>query len=180
MYRVRCLFIIVSLMFILVYPVSAWSAFKTKLTGTQIQNALVQHFPLREYAAFARITLNLPDVLLSKGAKEIILMMPVDANIPDQPLKQGHAQIGVFIEYNPSNGGLYFSDPRIIKFEMPSVSKELYKDLQSTLDNIFRNSLPLVRIYKVDENDLNHSLHKSVLKYFVIGDGYMNVEFGFE
>lgn len=180
MYRTRWIVIIGSLVAILLYPVSAWSAFKTKLTDTQIQNALVQHFPLREYAAFARITLNHPDVLLSKGTKEIVLMMPIDANIPNQSLKQGHAQIGVFIEYNPSNGGLYFSDPRIIKFEMPSVSKDMYKDLQSTLDNIFKNSLPLVQIYKIDESDLNHSLVKSVLKYFDIGDGFMNVEFGFE
>lgn len=180
MYSTRWFVIIGCLISVLVFPTSAWSAFKTKITSSQIQNAMVPHFPLREYAAFARITLNLPDVQLSKGIKEIVLMMPVDANIPDQSLQQGHAQIGVFIEYNPANGGLYFSDPRIIKFEMPSVSKDTYKNLQSTLDNIFKNSLPLVQIYKVDESDLNHSLDKSVLKYFSIGDGFMNVEFGFE
>ncbi|WP_455198968.1 hypothetical protein, partial [Kaarinaea lacus] len=80
----------------------------------------------------------------------------------------------------PTNGGLYFSDPRIIKFEMPSVAKETYKDLQATLDNIFKNALPLIQIYKVNESDLNHSLQKSVMKYFAIGDGDISVEFGFD
>lgn len=180
MYIVHRWFFIISIALFLAYPVSAWSAFKTRLTSSQIQSAMVVHFPLREYAAFARITIDLPDVQLSKGTKEIVLLMPVDANIPDHPLKQGHAQIGVFIEYNPANGGLYFSDPRIIKFEMPGVSREMFKDLNMTLDHIFKNALSLIQIYKVNETDLNHSLSKSVLKYFDIGDGDMNVEFGFE
>jgi len=141
---------------------------------------MVQHFPIREYTAFARITINLPDVMLSKGKKELVLMIPVDANIPDQPLKQGHAQVGVFLEYRPANGGLYLGDPRIIKFEMPSISMEMHKDLESILDNIFKNSLPLIRIYKVEESELNHSLSKTVLKLFKIGDGLINFEVGFE
>lgn len=180
MYKARLLIIIASLMCILVFPVNAWSAFKTKLTSTQIQNSMVQHFPIREYAAFARITLQLPDVNLSKGVKELVLIMPIDANIPGQDLRQGHAQIGVFIEYNPADGGLYLSDPRIIKFEMPSIDKDTYKEIVSTLDNLFKNSLPLIQIYKVEESDLNHSLSKSVLKYFTIDEGHMNIEFGFE
>lgn len=180
MYKVRWLCFFTSLLIILGTPVNAWSAFNTTLTNTQIQNSMVQHFPLREYAAFARITLNIPDIILTKGAKEVVLMIPVDVNIPDQALQQGHAQVGVFIGYNPSNGGLYFSDPRIIKFEMPSVSKKIYKDLYSTLDNIFKNTLPLIQIYKINESDLNHSLHKSVLKYFSIDDGKMSLEVGFE
>jgi hypothetical protein len=162
------------------YSVSVWSAVKTTLTSSQIQNAMVQYFPLREYAAFARITINVPDVLLTKGAKEVVLIMPVDANIPDLPLQQGHARIGIFINYNPSDGGIYFSDPRIIEFEMPSVSKKIYKDLYSTVDNILKNALPLIQFYKVNESDLNHSLNKSVLKYFSIEDGKLSVEVGFE
>lgn len=180
MYKARWLIGVTGMILIMVFPLSAWSAFITKLTDKQIQSAMIQHFPIREYAAFARITLNLPDVLLSKGKKELVLMMPVDANIPDQPLRQGHAQVGVFLEYNPSNGGLYLSDPRIIKFEMPSISKKMHKDIESILDNIFKNSIPLIRIYKVDESDLNHSLSMSVLKFFNIDNGLINFEVGFE
>ena len=180
MYKIRWFFIYAELLLILMYPLSAWSSVKTTLTSSQIQNAMVQYFPLREYAAFARITINLPDVLLTKGAKEVVLIMPVDANIPDLGLQQGHAQIGIFINYNPANGGIYFSDPRIIEFVMPTVSKKMYKDLNSTVDNIIKNALPLIQIYKVNESDLNHSLNKSVLKYFSIEDGKMSVDVGFE
>lgn len=180
MYRTHRILCYLGLIVLLAYPFSAWSAFKTTLSDNQIQNSMVQHFPMREYAAFARITLNLPDVMLSMAKKELVLMMPVDANIPDNPLVQGHAQVGVYLEYNPTNGGLYLSDPRIRKFEMPGISGEMHKELQATLDNILKNSLPLIQIYKVKESDLNHSLSKSVLKYFTVGDGLITVEFGFE
>lgn len=160
-------------------PVIAWSGFETKLSDTHIQSAVYRHFPLREYAAFARITLHEPQVILSQGERDMVLVIPVDANIPDQPLQQGHATVAVSLSYKPGNGGLYLINPRVIKFEMPSVSKIMNKNLRATIEMICKNALPLVQIYKLKEKDLNHSLAKSVLKSFSIKDSLIHLEFGF-
>jgi len=164
---------------LLLFPFSAWSAFETRLSDTHIQSALVKHFPIREYAAFARITLHEPQVILSNDSKSLLLVIPVNAKITDQPERQGHARVAVKLSYNSGNGGLYFNDPRVIKFDMPNISKNISKDLRATIRTICLNFLPLVQIYKVKETSLNHSLEKSVLKSYFIKNGFIDLTFGF-
>ena len=173
-------FIIIFSSSILLLPAAAWPAFKTKLSDTHIQSALVRHFPIREYAAFARITLHEPQVILSRDAKDLLLIIPVDASIPDQSLKKGHARIAVKVAYRPGNGGLYLINPRVIEFEMPQVSNNMNRELKSKITTMCLNSLPLIQIFKLEEKILKHSLAKSSLKSYSIKDGYMGLTFGFD
>ncbi len=165
---------------IFLLPFTAWSAFETRLSDTHIQSALVKHFPIREYASFARVTMHEPQVILSRDSKDMLLVIPIDAKITDQPEKKGHARVAVKVSYKPSNGGLYLSDPRVIKFDMPDVTKNMNKDLKAKISTICLNSLPLVQIFKIKERSLNHSLAKSVLKSYSIEDGFLGLVFGFD
>lgn len=173
-------FIIIFSSTILLLPAVAWPAFKTKLSDTHIQSALVKHFPIREYAAFARITLHEPQVILSRDSKDLLLIIPVDANIPDQSQKKGHARVAINVSYRPGNGGLYLINPRVIEFEMPQVSNKMNKDLKSKIATICLNSLPLIQIFKLEEKALKHSLSKSNLRSYSIKDGSMGLTFGFD
>jgi hypothetical protein len=164
---------------IFLFPVNAWSAYKTRLSDTHIQSSLVRHFPIREYAAFARVTLHEPQVVLSRDSKELLLVIPIDANIPDQSQKRGHARIAVKVSYRPGNGGLYLNNPRVVKFEMPNISKNMAKQLKVKITTICLNSLPLIQIYKLKEKDLNHSLAKSILKSYSVRNGSVSLVFGF-
>ena len=180
MYLPRLSFMAGCFLVLLTLPGISQATFITTLSDIHVQSALQQHFPLREYTAFARVTLHEPQVQLSQGTKEIMIIVPVDVNISDQGLKQGHATVAVGISYKPISGGLYLSNPRLVEFELPSVEKAMSQKLQPILDTIFKNALPLVQIYKVNEHELNHSLAKSVLKSAVIGEGNIKLEFGFE
>ena len=162
------------------FPAAAWSSYETRLSDTHIQSALAKHFTVREYAAFARVTLYEPQVILSKDAKDMILVIPVDAKITDQPEKQGHARVSVKISYKPGNGGLYLSNPHLIKFNMPNISKQMSKDLKEKVTTICLNSLPLIQIFKIKESALNHSLAKSVLKSYSVNNGFIDFIFGFK
>ena len=175
----RCVFILFSTG-IMLFSFTAWSAYETRLSDTHIQSSLVKHFPIREYAAFARVTLNEPQVILSRDSKEMLLVIPVDANIPEQPKRQGHARVAVKLSYKPGNGGLYLKDPRVIKFDMPNINKSMRKDLKATIATICLNLLPLAQIFKIKESSLNHSLAKSVLKSYSIENEYIGLVFGFE
>ena len=164
----------------LLLPAIAWPAFETKLSDTHIQSTLVKHFPIREYAAFARITLHEPQVILSRDSKDIFLVIPVDANITDQPQRQGHARVAVAVSYKPGSGGLYLANPRLMKFEMPQVSKTIRKDLEAQISTICLSSLPLIQIFRIAESSLNHSLSKSTLKSYSIEDNFMKLMIGFD
>lgn len=180
MAQFRIIFLLWISVCLLALPGIAWSAYYTTLPNTYIDRVLEKYFPQREYTASARVTLHKPEVSLTRGAKEIILMIPIDASIPGQPMHQGHAKTAVTIIYNPANGGVYLSNSKIINFEMPGVSPSLHKSLNSELDTILKNALPLIRIYQLDESDLNHSLAKSKLRSFSIDNDKIKIEFGFE
>ena len=164
---------------IYLFPAPVWSAYETSLSDTHIQSALVRHFPIREYAAFARVTLHEPQVILSRESRDLLLVIPVDANMPDQQRRQGHARVALKVSYRPGSGGLYLNSPRIIEFEMPNISKSMNKELKAKITTICLNSLPLIQIYKIKESALNHSLAKSTLKSYSIKDGSIGLVFGF-
>ena len=165
---------------IFLFPFSAWSAYETRLSDTHIQSTLVKHFPIREYASFARVTMHEPQVILSRDSKDMLLVIPIDAKITDQSEKKGHVRVAVKISYKPGNGGLYLSDPRVIKFDMPGISKKISKELKVNVTTICLNSFPLIQIFKIKESALNHSLAKSILKSYSIKNGFIDFVFGFK
>lgn len=156
------------------------AAFDTSLTDVQLQGVLQGHFPLREYAVIARINLQAPRVMLEKGRQEIILHIPLEANIIGDTLHQGHVVVAVGLNYQPSSGGLYLGQPRVQQFSIPGVDSTVVAELREYVVNIVRGALSLVQIYTVREQDLNHSLAKSALKQFTVEDGRLRLEFGFQ
>lgn len=156
------------------------AAFETQLTATQLQSVLQVYFPLQEYTAIARVALQEPKVSLRKGTKSIVLVIPVDVNITDSGIHHGRVWVELGLSYKPSSGSLYLSKPRVQKLEMPTVAKAMRAKLQAIIETVGENAFPVVRIYKVKEEYLNHSLAKSVLKNASIGDGRLDLEFGFD
>lgn len=171
---------IVSFFVVLSFSSAVEAAFETNLSDIHVQSILQNYFPVREYATIARVTLEEPKVLLEKNNKNIILMIPVNANIIGDALHQGHVRVLVNLSYKSSSGGLYLNNPVMNQFEMPTVDKKMMVELSEFIKTILKNSLPLVQIYKLKERDLNHSLSKSALKQSQIEDGRVKVVFGFK
>lgn len=159
---------------------TALSAFVTELSETQIQTVLQPHFPINEYASFARVTLREPKVHLSQNARKLTLVIAVDANVAGDALRRGHMNIAVGLSYRPASGGLYLANPRLQQLDMPGVPSALVTELEAMVEKMAINFLPLVRVYKLKKEDLNHSLAKSQLKSYTIEQGRLTLEFGFE
>jgi hypothetical protein len=162
------------------FPVAALSTFVAGLSETQIQAALQSHFPSNEYATFARVTLREPKVRLSQNARKLTLVIVVDANVAGDALRRGYMNIAVGLSYKPASGGVYLSNPRLQQFDMPGASPALVTELEAMVEKMAINILPLVRIYKLKEKDLNHSLAKSQLKSYTVEQGQVTLEFGFK
>lgn len=156
------------------------AAFVTNLTDIQIQTILQNYFPLREYASIARIELLEPKVQLEKDHEDIVLMIPVEAKITGDVLRQGHVTLLVNVNYQSASGDLFLSNPRLQQFEMPGVDGALLAELREIVVAMGESTLPLVHIYKVKKQDLNHSLAKSELKDFKIEENQLRLEFGFK
>lgn len=161
------------------FSAPSWATFVTNLSATHVQSVLQMHFPLREYTTGARVSLHDPQVLLVNGASGMTLMIPVEANIPGEELRHGHAVVTVGLSYKATTGELFLSNPRLQQFEMPKIPEALKQELAATVTVMTAKALPLVRIYTVSEQDLNHSLDKSALKSSGVENDKLRIEFGF-
>lgn len=170
---------LIGMLFFGIIPTSH-ATFVTGLSDIQIQNVLENYFPMSEYAAFARVSLHKPKVRLQKENKNIVLIIPVVANVSGGVVHRGHVTVEVQLAYKSPTGGLYFSHPTIQQFDVPAANKETLTKLREIVKSMGENSLPVVRIYTVNERELNHSLAKSALKTSTVEDGRLHLEFGFK
>ena len=161
-------------------PSLAHAAFVVDLPDTRIQSVLQNYFPINEYAAFARVSMGVPQVRLSKANKDIVLVIPFMAKMMGEGIHKGRVTMLMGLSYKAASGGLFLGLPRIEQFEILGVSEKIAADLRDIVDVMGKNALPLVRIYAVKERDLNHSLAKSELKSFVVEEGRLHLEFGFD
>jgi len=157
----------------------AHATFVVDLPDKRIQSILQNYFPINEYAAFARVSMDVPEVRLSKMNKDIVLIIPVVATVMGGNVHKGSVTMLMGLSYKSASGGLFFGQLRVGQFKMPGVDERTTADLQDIVDAMAKNALSLVRIYTVKEQDLNHSLAKSALKSFVIEDTHLRLEFGF-
>ncbi len=170
------------LLFVILLGLSSVSqaAFKISLTDIHVQSVLQAYFPIREYTTIARVSLQDPKVRLTKNSENIVLVIPVDANVSDGRMYRGYVRFLLGVSYKPFSGSLYLNNPRIQRLDIPGVDIDMLMELQEIVETIGKNTFPLVRIYKVNEQDLNHSLAKSVLKVFKVVEGQLKVEIGFK
>jgi hypothetical protein len=158
----------------------AQASFTTQLTPAQIEADMQSHFPAKEYAAVARVELLYPRVDLSSQESGITIHLTLLAKMAGQKEKEGKVVLHTGLNYKPASGELFLVDPELVDLEMPFVNGDLMEEIKSTVVNMLRNIIPLIRIYRVKESDLNHSLDKSTLKTYSVADDRLNLEFGFK
>lgn len=164
----------------LLFPAKAFAAYSLTIDSARIQGALLMYFPLREYTAAARLALLEPTVILRQGADNLQLDIPVVSSIPGEGRKRGLVVVDIGLHYKASTGELFLGIPRIRRFDMQGISVEDRQIFRSSLSDILLKTLPLVRIHRVREQDLNHSLSKSEMKSTHVEDGRVRVSIGFD
>lgn len=164
----------------LLFPATAFATYSFSVTVGQIQNALRLFFPLREYAADARLSLSEPAVSLRAGADDLWMEVPVVVSISGQARLRGRATVDVGLYYRAASGDLFLGNPRLRSFEMDGLTADRREALRASLADVLTNTLTLVRIYRVREQDLNHSLAKSEIKAIKIENDVLRVSIGFD
>ena len=102
------------------------------------------------------------------------------ATIPGEGRKRGRIVAAVGLHYKSSTGELFLGIPRLRAFEMDGVSEDRRETLRASVTDVLIKTLPMVRIYRVHEEDLNHSLIKSEIKSMTIEDDFLRVSIGFD
>ena len=160
-------------------PPPAGAAYASRIPAVAIDDALALFFPLRAYASDSRLILKRPRVTLREGSGEIRLTFPVVATVPGHGRLRGQAELALSPAYKGITGEIFLGQPRGLALDLPGLAAARLAGLRSALEDELVRTLPLVRIGRVDEADLNHSLEKSVILSWRVGDGHLLVTIGF-
>ncbi len=153
---------------------------RAQLTTAQLAASVQAIFPLREYSLGARLVLQAPEVHLDAEVQRIVLSLPVVASVPGEVRHHGRLVVSAGLAYKPPTGEAFFGQPRLRLLEMAGVTAAQRESFAASLLDVLTETLPLVRVWRVTERELNHSLEKSRLKAWRVQGEILQLEIGFD
>jgi len=165
-------------MMILLYLMqcSVAHAYTIELTRQQVQNAVDGYFPVKHITPFMMLTAHKPKVLLTQKSKRIGLEISVLANIPGVIIGEGRGLIDGDLEYRHQTGEFYLRDPKIKSLKLYDMPTEVTASVRLALQQLMRQSLPVMLVYKLQDNDLKQKMVKSVLSSVTVRNGKLFLE----
>lgn len=151
-------------------------AYTIELTRQQVQNAVDGYFPVKHITPFVMLTAHKPKVLLTQKSKRIGLEVSVLINIPGVINGEGRGLIDGDLEYRQKTGEFYLRDPKIKSLKLYDMPPEVTASVRLALQQLMRQSLPLMIVYKLQDNDLKQKMAKSVLSSVAVRKGNLILE----
>ncbi len=169
----RCFLMIISLF--LLQPVVA-AAYTVELSKEEVQEAFAGYFPVKHITPFVMLTAHNPKVSLAQKDGRIGLEFSVLANVPGILTGEGRGFIDGDLEYRQQTGEFYLRDPKIKRLELYDMPAEITATVQLALQQLMRQSLPVILVYKLQESDMKQMMAKSVLSSVEVRRGKLLLE----
>ena len=156
-----------SVMFVVVSLVSQLAFafnFTQVITEQEIQERVSASMPIEKTRFFVTVKVSDPVIDLIKDTDEIGILANIDASAPGGIGGRGKVMIKGTLDYNSSKGEFYFKNPKIVRLDIENVPAEFMPNIQGLAQTALSNALSRYPVYKFKDNDVKHSLAKSVLK----------------
>ncbi len=167
-------FLIALLLYLMQCTVAA--AYTVELTRQQVQEAVDGYFPVKHITPLVMLTAHNPQVSLMQKSNRIGLEISVLANVPGILTGEGRGLIDGDLEYRHQTGEFYLRDPKIKSLELYDMPAEVTASVRLALQQLMRQSLPVMLVYKLQDNDLKQKMAKSVLSSVAVRKGKLILE----
>ncbi len=167
-------FLTATLLFLMQYGVA--TAYTVELTREEVQTAVAAYFPVKHISPFVMLTAHNPKVLLEQKTGRIGLEFSVLANVPGVLTGEGRGLIDGDLEYRHRTGEFYLRDPKIKSLKLYDVPAEITATVKRALQQLMRQSLPVILVYKLQDSDLKQKMAKRVLTSVEVRHGKLLLE----
>jgi len=167
-------FFIAILLYLMQCTVAA--AYTVELTREEVQQAVDGYFPVKHVTPLIMITAYRPKVSLDQSSSRVGLEFSVLANVPGILTGEGRGLIDGDLEYRHKTGEFYLRDPKIVSLDIYDLPPEVIKPVQLGLQQLMRQSLPVILVYKLKDDDLKQRMAKSVLSSVAVRKGKLILE----
>lgn len=156
-------------------------AYILEFNKAELQQYVKNYFPFSHLTPFSRVTYSKPTVVLDEKTNRIGLEVTVKAEIPGMMPITGRGQIDGDLEYRKETYQFYLHDPKITNVRFANTDYQLAGTIQQMVSTITQQSMPLIFVYELKDEDLREKMAKSVLKSVDVKRGkvYVDVELPF-
>ena len=147
-----------------------------ELTGQQLQQTVEQYFPIQHTTSFARLGIYRPVVVMDRVSSRIGLSVSVTADVPGMMQGTGRGTIDSDLVYNRTQGEFHLRDPKIRLLELVGFPAEISASIQRGLQEMMQQSLPVILVYKLNNDDFKQRLTKSILSSVKVENGKLILE----
>lgn len=163
-------------MLLYLLPCTVAVAYTVELTREEVQEVVAGHFPVKHVTPLVMLTAHNPQVSLKQKSGRIGLAVSVLANVPGILSGEGRALIDGDLEYRAKTGEFYLRDPKIKNLELYGFPADIIRSIRHVLQQMMRQSLPVMLVYKLQDDDLKQKMAKSVLSSVTVREGKLILE----
>lgn len=156
-------------------------AFTLEFEKAELDRYVQDYFPINQLTPFSKVSYSNPSIVLNEKTNRIGLEVTVRAELPGMMAIAGRGQIDGKLEYRQQTHQFYLHDPKIKNVHFANTSYELANSVQQIINSMSQQTLPMIFVYELKDNDLRQKMAKSVLKSTHIQQGklYLDVELPF-
>jgi len=156
-----------SVIFVFLYSASLMATaldYTHEITEQEIQEKVSALMPVVKKKYFVTITISNPKIDLIKKSDEIGIYADIKANVTGGINGSGQVMIKGSLEYNADKGEFYFKNPKIVSLAIDKVSNNIIPKIQGLAEAALSKVMTVRPVYKFKDDNLKHTLAKSVLK----------------
>ncbi|ALP53165.1 hypothetical protein Tel_08350 [Candidatus Tenderia electrophaga] len=151
-------------------------AYTLEFNRAELQQYVVDYFPLSQQTPFSRVTYSNPSVMLDEKTNRIGLEVTVRAEMPGMMAIAGRGQIDGDLEYRKETHQFYLHDPQINNIRFANADRQLTGTVQQMLSSISQQSLPMILVYELKDTELREKMARGVLKKVAVKRGKLYVD----
>jgi len=151
-------------------------AYSIELTEKEAQIAVEKYFPIEHVTAVATLELSRPAVYFEQWSNRIGLAVSVTTSMPGFIMAEGYGAIDGDLEYRQETGEFYLRDPKVRRLEIDNLPAEATTLLRQLLQEMAQQSLRLILVYQLNENDFRQRMARSVLQSVAVRNGKLILE----
>lgn len=155
---------------------SVAAAYTVEMTKQQVQEVVEIYFPVERVTPFFTLHLYRPLVFLEQKSDRIGLAFSIVVNVSGNMEGKGQAAFDGDLEYRRQTGEFYLHDPQIRRLDVHDFPADMTESLQQALQEIMGQSLPVILVYKLKDDDIGQRMTKSILSSVVVRNGKLNLE----
>ncbi len=153
-------------------------SYTLELTEDELQEKIEALMPMTKKKFFVTVMISDPNISLRENSQEIGIQSRIEVIAPGNIKGTGRGEIRGTLVYNAMEGTFYFSQPTVVNLVVDKVPEKLTPKIQSIAQLAAANVLSNRPVYTLKDENLKHTLAKSVLKSVEVKNGKLIVTLG--